>query len=230
MYANIDAPEENFNNYPAMIDSDGVGFEDGEYTGLEDDHVEFGGKGSSFATELRDHKTFTVTVNNTTAANVRVAFGSPIEVAANSLLLNEGALTGNNGVTCTGSPKSYDSFRKFVDKHPTRLIALKMQSNNTAQLAQAIVVTHFSPFENLGSKPLPISSFTKEESLNANMVTLRNLNYQLDDQTEIAIDIPANTQTVFTLYLGGVSNAAAALNKKANRAAQSSKVQAARQG
>ncbi len=222
MYVNADFPEGRENNNPAVIDNDGIGFEDGEYTGLDDDHVDFGGKQSSFATELRDHKTFTVSVNNTSTSNKRVAFGAPLEITNGTFLLKEGLV--DTDLTCNGSPSSYDVFRKFIERHPTRLVSMKIQSSSTSQLAQQLIVTHVSPFEKLGSKPMPLSSFTKEESANANMVTVQNLNYQLDDQTEIAIDIPANTQTVFTLYLGGVYNTASALNRKSNRASNSSKV------
>ncbi len=214
----------------AGFDDDGSGFEGNEYTGLDDDHVDFGGKNTSFATELAANRNFTVVVENTTDAPIRVSFGANMypDAVPNSVQLKEGDVKGDKSLLCQGQPFSYDFFRKFIERHPTRLIAIKMDSTKEGQLGQSIMTTHVSPFENLGSKPLNPALYTKETSYNPRMLTLKNLNLQLDDQTDISVAIPAKCQTIFTLVVGGIYNTAKTLNDKANRAKKSAKVQAAR--
>jgi hypothetical protein len=190
---------------------------DGEdYTGLEDEHIDFGGQGASFNTEHSDGKSFSVAVENTTTSTKRVSFGAALEAVAGTTQLKEGTVV--TGVTCNGSPKSYDVLKDFIKLNPTRLIALKVQSSNEEQLSQSLIVTRVSPFENLGSKNLNFSAFTKEGAFNTKMLTLVGLDLQLDDQTDIAVDIPAGTRTVFTLFVGGIANSAKMLNTKALKA------------
>ncbi len=210
------------------LDGSGVGFEDGEYTGLDDDQIDFGGDGTSFANELAAHRVFTVVVNNTSNLPERISLGAAMEPVAGTQQLVEGNVGGKGTLTCQGDPSSYNFFKKFIEKHPARLVAIKMTSSNEAQLAQAFMLTHVSPFENLGSKPLSLASYTKETQFNARMVTLKNMDFQLDDQTDLSIAIPPNTQTVFTLYIGGIHNAAKALDAKAKRAKRSQRVRASK--
>ena len=228
MEMQVYSPEDltNYEGEQYAFEDDGIGFEDGEYTGFGDDHVDFGGDKLSFASELASHRAFTVVVVNANGVTERVGFGAALAAIAGSTQLSEGVVKA--GVTVTGQPTSYDIFKKFIDKNPTRLVALKIQSSNETQLGMSLIITHISPFENLGSKPISLSSFTSEGSFNNKMLTLKNLNLQLDNQTDISIDIPAGATTTFTLYCGGVYNAAKALNSKASRAKRSRKVAASK--
>jgi hypothetical protein len=65
------------------------------------------------------------------------------------------------------------------------------------------------------------------------MVTVRGLNLQFDNQTEIQMPIVAcdgvtTVKTTVTLYFGAVLNTASALNKKGNKAGNHPRVAQAR--
>ncbi len=224
------SPEEetNFDDVAYALEDSGVGLQDGEYTGLDDDMVDFGSSGASFASELANHKVFTTIITNGTGLVQRVSFGASMEPVPGTNQLQEGVVNGIAGLTCSGDPHSYDFFKKFIARYPARLVAMKITSTSEAQLSQSINVTRISPFEQLGSKPQSLSSSTRETNVNTRMVTLQNLNYQLDDQTDLSINIPANTTSTFTLYIGAIFNGAKALNEKATRAKRSSVVRNSR--
>ena len=213
-----------------IVDYDGnqYAFNDDAYTGIDDDDVDFGGENLDFATELAALRSFTVVVNNDGNTSERIGFGAALKAIAGTNQLQEGIVAGRATLTCTGSPDSYDFFKDFLRVNPCRLVALKITSSRASQLSQSLIVTHVSPFETLGSKPMSFQSFTSERSYNERMLTLKNLNMQLDNQTTIATDIPAKTETTFTLYIGAIYNIAKGLNSRANRSKKSAKVQASK--
>lgn len=206
-------------------------FEDDAYTGIDDDDVDFGGENLDFASELGALRSFTVVVNNDGNQSERISFGAAMAPVQGTTQLSEGVVAlpgGRQTTTCVGTPTSYDFFKNFIKQNPSRLVAMKVTSSKESQLAQSLIVTHVSPFETLGSKPMSFQSFTNERNYNAKMLTLKNLNMQLDNQTDIAVDIPAKTETVFTLYVGGIYNIAKGLNSRSNRSKKSARVQASR--
>jgi hypothetical protein len=192
------------------------------YTGFGDDDVEFGSTSVDFKNEIGSAKTFTVVVTNRANTVKRVGLGAAIEAVNGVIALADGSLD-NENIEVSASPKPYNLLKEFIRFNPSRLVTMKIQSNNEAQLAQSIFVTHSSPFEVSGSRNISIASYTNENGFNTKMATLRDLELQLDNQTNIAIDIPGAvagvpTQTVLTLYIGAIYNIAKGLNKRANRA------------
>jgi hypothetical protein len=202
------------------------------YTGYNDDMVDFGGDGnnSHFGAEIISQRRFTVTLVNT-FTSVKQALLSPSYSPslpagnAGGAPIADGAIVtvGADTLTASGSPKTIAELLKFIERNPARLIGMKITSNATDQLAQQVVVQRKSPFATLQDEFIDLASYTREEANNDKMVTVRGLNYQFDDQTEIRFPVAAGaagtpTRTTITLYFGAVLNPASALNKKSAKA------------
>ena len=203
-----------------------------EYTGFGDDQLDFGGDQVDFASELAGARSFQLVLQNGNATIARVSLGAAMIPLPGTTQISEGMFiepvgTGT-GVIATGSPESYDFLKKFIERNPSRLVALKVLSDNELQLAQSLVVRHVSPFENLGSRQIPLASFTRESAFNVKMLTLKNLDLQLDNQTDISLAIPGNTTTTLTLYVGAILNNSKTLAARASLSKRSAAVQASK--
>lgn len=201
------------------------------YTGFGDDMVDFGGNDSGhFGNEIASSRRFTIAIISSIVTEKQALLcpsydpslpagnvnGAPI---AEGVIVTVGATT----MQTNGSPKSITNLLAFIDKNPCRLIGMKIVSNVADQLAKQITIQRKSPFATLQDEFIDLASYTKEESNNDKMVTIRGLNYQFDNQTEIRLPVPASdgvtpVRTTVTLYFGAVLNTASALNKKSNKA------------
>jgi hypothetical protein len=202
------------------------------YTGYGDDMVDFGGDNiqGHFGKEIISQRRFTVTLVNTCltekqallcpsydptfpAGNVQ---GAPIR---DGIVVTDGATT----LTAAGSPKSIANLLAFATFNPMRLIGMKVVSNVQDQLAKQMTIRRKSPFSTLQDQFIDLASYTSEMANNDKMVTVRGLNYQFDNQTEIILPVAAsdgvtNPRVTVTLYFGAVLNTASALNKKSDKA------------
>lgn len=203
------------------------------YTGYGDDMVDFGGDGnnSHFGAEIISQRRFTITLINNflveKQALICPSYAPSLPAGnANGAPILDGAFitVGADTATASGSPKTIAELLAFISKNPTRLIGMKITSNVTDQLAKQVVVQRKSPFATLQDEFIDLASYTREEANNDKMVTVRGLNYQFDEQTEIRFPMAAGTgagnpsRTTITLYFGAVLNTASGLNKKSARA------------
>lgn len=191
-----------------------------QYTGFGDDFMDFGGNAVSFANEMATDRIFSITLTNATAAAQTVFLNNDYSRANDSAgVVRDGVVLSANGadLTASGSPKTIANLLGYLAKNPTNVLALKITSNNTAQLAQTLEIMRQSPFRNLENELIILSSYTAETSTNDKMVTVRRP-FQLDNQTTLSFQIPANTISTITFYFGATLNTAKALNSKSGRA------------
>jgi hypothetical protein len=212
--------------------------DDEHYTGFGDDLVEFSGKSLDFASEIASELVFSITVVNGSSLSQTVLLNPSFEPSISNRTIVDGLIEAAIGgvvgadLSSSGSPKKISTLLKFIDKNPANVVAVKIRSNNTAQLSTSLELTRVSPFTNLPNELITLDSFTKEESANDKMVTVRRP-FQLDCQTQLSVAIPAGSPTnptisTFTMYFGAILNTAKALNSKTNRAGKSPRVAGAR--
>lgn len=200
-----------------------------DYTGYGDHLVDFGGAKLDFGTELGSNRIFAITIVNASASSATVLLnpsyspqtGARVATAAEGQMI---ATDGTGTVSGSGSPSTITNFLAFVKANPTRVLGIKISSTNDAQLAVTMTISRKSPFRNLESELIPLSLYTSEYANNSKMITVRR-EFQLDDQTEVAVPVPAGTTTTFILVCGAVLNTSAALNTKAQLASTNPQVQ-----
>lgn len=204
--------------------AENYGFND-DYTGYGDDHLDFGGQGIDFSNEIAVDRVFNIVLANTSGAAQTVLL-CPSYNPSSTILVADGVIGGVANFTGSGSPKTIANLLTFISRNPTKLVAMKISATDATQLAQVINIVPKSPFKDLESKRIMLSSFTSESNQNDKMVTvpLHNGNYQFDDQTEWNLTIPNNCTTTISLYFGVTLNTAAALSRKAEKAGQNRKV------
>lgn len=199
------------------------GDEGNMYTGYQDDFIDFGGKDLDFASEIATDRVFTYTITNATAGTLTALLCpsySP-NTPAGTYPIVEGVMVAN--FSASGSPKTITNFLAFINVNPTSIIAMKIVSNVSAQLAAVMNIVRKSPFRDLETEQIVLGSYTSEINNNDKMVTVRRP-FQMDNQTEISLPIPAGATTSITFYCGAVLNTARALNNKSNRAGRSTAV------
>ncbi len=187
------------------------------YTGFGDDFVDFDGQGLDFARAVQAKRiiNFTIVNASTTVTRTVLLFPSYFPDLTNAQTLTDGA-SGN--ITGSATPASIAHMQAWVMLNPTQVLAMKIVTNQTNQLAQTLYLRRKSPFKTLTTDYIPLNAFTSEVNNNDKMVTVQSP-FQLDNQTEIALDIVPSSTTTITLFCGAVLNTAAALNNKFKKAA-----------
>lgn len=187
------------------------------YTGYNDDLVDFAGKGVGFADSLATNRIFTMVITNTTGVgkNILLSPSYVPAIGANTHVIKEGLIIA--GLNANGNPKSIDEFIAWINLNPTQVVAMRLQSNLSAQLQTTMNIVRKSPFKSLENESINIGSFVSEANNNDKLVTV-NRPFQMDNQTEISLFVPDTAITTVTLFCGGVLNTAAALNNKFQKA------------
>ncbi len=110
---------------------------------------------------------------------------------------------------------SIEDFHTFIKENPTRVKAIKIVTNNAEQLAQSINILPKDAFKSKESRQIHLALYTTEKARNPKIITIDDVDLQLDNDTEINVIIPDATTTTFTFVLGESFNAAEILNKEA---------------
>ena len=208
------------------------------YTGEDDDLLQFNGDSNSFAGELQNHleKQFVFTIANANAAartavlfagyfkgNATLAPGQVVQGAFNDKTGAVG-LSGN-----TASEKSLEELYQYINNIPTRLIAIQMQSDVSAQLQQSLRYQRLNPFKTEPTKILRPNNFRNQNSFQDRLVSFP-VDVQLDVLSLMELTIVPTSNCTLTLFFGTSLNNVVALERKAARALPvvSNAVQAAR--
>lgn len=196
------------------------------YTGEDDDLLSFEGDIRSFAQELDKNleKQFSVSVVNANAA-ARTAKLYAGYFLGNSTLapgqLVEGAFNdtgGNAGLTgATLEAKSIQELNLFLNACPTRLLAMKIQSNVAGQLNNNLTYQRNNPFKTEETITIRPKNFINQDTYQNDQVTFP-VDVQLDQLAQVAYPFVGSSTNYVTLYFGASLNIMQALEKKASRA------------
>ncbi len=119
--------------------------------------------------------------------------------------------------------KSIAELLSFVKVNPSRVSQISLAANDVAIYESEIGIQNASPFKNSGEEPLSMSQYfdvTQNQDKKI-IIPMDNRFLQLDDQTLLFVDVPAqangvdNVEMIFTFEIGAVLNAATALNRMA---------------
>ncbi|HMV91791.1 MAG TPA: hypothetical protein PJ995_21585 [Cyclobacteriaceae bacterium] len=196
------------------------------YDGGGDDLLSFTGDIRSFAQELDKNldKQFTVSITNVNAANrtarlyagyfignSTLAPGQLVQGAFNDVNAAAG-LSGN-----TEEAKSIAELMLFLNTCPTRLLAMKIDSNVQAQLNQNLVYQRNNPFFDEPSKIIRPKNFINQDTVTPTQVTYP-VDIQLDQLATFKMTFVGTSASYVTFFFGASLNIAYALEKKAARA------------
>lgn len=196
------------------------------YTGEGDDLLDFNGDGSDFSAELVNNleKQFVLSITNANAAtrtavlfagylkgNATLAPGQVVQGAFNDKFGAIG-LSGN-----TESEKSIEELLLFTNWIPTRLIAIQMESNVPAQLAQQLVYQRLNPFRSEPTKSYRPNNFRNQNSFQNTLVSFP-LDCQMDTLSRMELPIVGTSTVRLTFFFGTSFNPVTALQRKTARA------------
>lgn len=196
------------------------------YTGEGDDLLDFNGDGMDFSAELVNNleKQFVLSITNVAVAtrtavlfagylkgNATLAPGQLVQGAFN----DKAGLAGLSGAT--ESEKSIEELLLFTQWIPTRLIAIQMESNVPAQLAQQLVYQRLNPFRTEPTKSYRPNNFRNQNSFQNTLVSFP-IDAQMDTLGRLELPVVASSVVRLTFFFGTSFNPVTALERKTARA------------
>lgn len=196
------------------------------YTGYGDHLVDFAGDASSFLNSQTDSgRIFMVNITNNTDADRNLVL-TPGYTSDGRIA---GALTFTDGtndygfgagktIVVSGDPKSYQNFINFVHKNPVQILGMKFRAaTNANQIEQTLTIRPLSPFKDLESIPVNLTTYQNEDTYKDKVVTVPR-KYILSDQVETLFKILDGEVLTVTWFTGPILNTTAALDKKVKSA------------
>lgn len=215
--------------YLSRFDGDPVDFTD-EYLGFNDDFLEFEGGATSFANEVLTGRRFTVQLDNTQGGTSEAIAAStdkkviliPSFDPKGGHVLQDGNNTvgaahggANQVVAVSGIPNTLVSLQKWIALNPVRCLGLKLETTNTLQMGKFLTVASRSPFRNLPDENIYIQDYKTENQYNEKVATIMRP-FQMDNQTDVILELSKNSIVTVTFYFGAALNTAKALRSKSN--------------
>lgn len=202
------------------------------YTGKGDSFLDFKGNAADFGSEISLDKVFAFIITNASADAQVVLLNPSYSPSVLARVIKTGAIVYTSGatdLTASGSPTTVEEFLAFIKSNPTVVVKTMIKSNNADQLQRALIFSKKSPFKLPDSDRINVASFVSEYASNDKLATIKR-EYQLDDQTELSLEIPpavggVPTSTTITFYCGASLNTANALALKKAQAMLSPEVQ-----
>lgn len=213
-----------------VLDDAAYGFESFEngnnYFGQNDEMIDFLGNTRSFA------DLFSPVIDSSNAFVVSIGIGTNfakrgVQLFGNLLVGAEESdysfLSGtlDTGLTVSATPKKYERLLAFLQQNPSVLKGMQIECSNPAVTNSVIVTKEVSPFRDLKTDNIILSSFVNGYMQNVNIVTVPNLNKVVSEQTYWLLNAPA-AATAYTInvtfYFAASINLSATLEKKLQRA------------
>ena len=197
--------------------------------------VVFNKKNGTFKNEKKNGLQFSFKLTSTLGVGKRVclnpghfasvaalnAAGYPCDaILADGVMLDD---AGKQLKAVVSGRKSIAELLSFVKVNPSRVTQIALAANDVAIYEGEIGIQNASPFKNSGEEPLSMSQYfdvTQNQDKKI-IIPMENRFLQLDDQTLLFADVPAqangvdNVEMIFTYGIGAVLNAATALARMA---------------
>lgn len=231
----LNARAEEFSSFEDFEEYDDLeGFEDFEdsYIGADDEFLDFGGNGISFAAHNQGFRTaslsISVTSNNSKVTKLQL-FGDLLVGAVDSdnPMIKEGTVASETvggvdtpTITASGSPKSINQLLAWLQQQPTILQGMQIATSQTSILSSIIERYETSPFRDMATDPINLSVYRNEYQYQTGLLTIPNINQVIGNQNYWYITIPTGTAFTMTinLYFGVSLNNSTALQNKMQRA------------
>jgi len=197
------------------------------YTGKGDSLLDFGGAAADFGSEANFDKVIQIKVSNTRAEDLKVILNPSYSPSDPTYVVKEGVIpyiAGRIDLAAVGSPSTVDAFLEFIKFNPTSVWKIQVKSNNAAQLSQAILIDDKRPWKAADQTRINIISSVSEFAQNDKLATIKG-NFDLTNNHQWSVIVPALTETTFTFYLGATLSLSGALKEKRRIAMLNSTVQ-----
>lgn len=120
-------------------------------------------------------------------------------------------------VTCaTKANTLLEQFQRYLNLNPTRIIRMKVESNEEDQLSESLMLAKYSPVTKLGAQEIIPSNSKRQSDLQTKLVLIDLPDHQLDDQTVFYTNLLAGRTLTLTLFLGAAINTASNLEQMAS--------------
>ncbi len=154
-------------------------------------------------------RVMTINVTNANAASRTLLLCPGLDSGASGLI-QTGAfndVNGDAGLSASGSPQAIELFNQFIQKVPSLMSVMKINSDVAGQIEQILTVKHESPFKSAETKTFPLSQYTDEYANKEGVATVEE-DIQFDDQTRIELPIVGSSTTTLSLFFSEVFNVA----------------------
>lgn len=195
------------------------------YTGHNDPFVDFAGDRTSFNEAApANERIYRMTIVNANLTDEEFYLNAGLNIdkidvigsSVDGLPVADGTFTSiaGNNLTMTGNPYNFKYFHNLVQRNPIRVVGMKVASTVATQMQTSILLERHSPFKQLQSRTLFLSSYQNETVYQDKQVTIPE-RWQIDDQLSVKMTIKASSTLDIQLFCGAVLNPAKALFKKA---------------
>lgn len=188
------------------------------YTGEGDDFLDFNGKGVSFANEGATGRVFSMTIINKHTSQTKEVALLPgyLQAVQNGLIAKEGSI--DSDTTGVGSPNSIDNLLGYLRHTPAHLGMVRIQSTNTLQLNQDLVVEELSPFKSLGNRVIPVANFVRPSQFRDDIVEVPLNGTIAGAEVLLKTKVLPNTSVTYTFVFGAVLSTSVGLKNKQSKA------------
>jgi len=189
------------------------------YTGAGDPSINISGTIQDFRQEGDINKRFAFTLKNSAATPLTVRLFAGYDTLADGVM-KDGAfndVTGAPGLTATANnPRSSIlGFQGYVLRNPTRVVAMRLQTDITTQFEQEFSIGRLDPFQQTGSIQLNPSLNINSTTFNDKVVTMNTDGLQLDDRSDLLYTVDAGVTISIVLFCGASYESSQALAVKA---------------
>jgi len=168
--------------------------------------------------------TFTIGLSNTGATKNICLFRGDVPATVEAIKDVTGV--GVDGVLSTDKDKAIadvtftcntniDYLQAFLNNNPTRIPEIQVSVADEKQLARKIEITQSSPFRKLSSQVIIPKNTQRPSDANSKLVNIPLKNLQLDDQTQMLIEIGEGQSIEITYFVGASRNDAYMLSEAA---------------
>lgn len=135
--------------------------------------------------------------------------------------------TSGTGITVTGVNGKIQDHLHFCKKNATRIPEIVFSSvvNSTGAIdttfyGKILTIRQVSPYRKFGDTNIDLNEYFKVEQYQSGKIAVdtHKYNLQFDDQTLVFVEIDNDRKLTVTFKIGGISNAANAIYKKASKA------------
>lgn len=194
--------------------------EGGNYIGVGDNLLDFG-SANSFLKEDNSGKIFSINISNTGASELAVALFAGNFVEGSSYLsgakiVKDGEIVTN--LNAKGTPEKIEALSAYMRANPSRLKAIKVKTDDEAQLDYAITYKSVSPFKSPVTEERIPSQYASSKDQNSKVIELTDIDWLLGADNILLTTIGAGRSVVLTLVFGASLDTEKGLQNKAREA------------
>lgn len=194
--------------------------EGGNYIGVGDNLLDFG-SANSFLKEDNSGKIFSINITNKSESELAVAlfagnFAEGSSYLGSAKVVKDGEIVTN--LSAKGTPEKIEALSAYMRANPSRLKAIKVKTDDEAQLDYAITYKSVSPFKSPVTEERIPSQYASSKDQNSKVIELTDIDWLLGADNILLTTIGAGRSVVLTLVFGASLDTEKGLQNKAREA------------